>query len=65
MDVPLGIHKANPSKVCFKKTVTIHSTASLLWIVTFFLKQTLVSNLQAIAQPFDEIVLSHFPHLVP
>ena len=24
-----------------KKTVTIHSTVSLLWIVTVFLKQTL------------------------
>ena len=26
--------------VCFKKTVTINSTVSLLWIVTVFLKQT-------------------------
>ena len=25
-----------PKKVCFKKTVTIHSTVSLLWIVTVF-----------------------------
>ena len=36
----------NITKVCFKKTVTIHSTVSLLWIVTIFLKQTLDGRLQ-------------------
>ena len=29
------------TEVCFKKTVTINSTVSLLWIVTVFLSQTL------------------------
>ena len=32
------------TKVCFKKTVTIHSSHAVLWIVTVFLKQTLVGD---------------------
>ena len=44
---PQNIAKSPPyfwlalHNVCFKNTVTIHSTVWLLWIVTVFLKQTL------------------------
>ena len=40
--VPL--YKQSPTNVCFKKTVTIHSSHAVLWIVTVFLKQTLVGD---------------------
>ena len=32
------------TKVCFKKTLTIHNSDTVLWIVTVFLKQTLSVN---------------------
>ena len=39
--------------VCFKKTVTIHSIVSVLWIVTVFLEQTLDSKKRKV--PFQNL----------
>ena len=46
------------TNVCFKKTVTIHSTVSQLWIVTVFLKQTLITVFPRIVSS-----LEYFPPL--
>ena len=43
--------------VCFKKTVTIHSSDIVLWIVTVFLKQTALVSM-------SRMLLSSNMHIV-